>query len=128
MGNVFIFQTWKIFQFRPVSIGGVIILLYYSYFSFISFIRHQKIFKNHPDKETYSISYPLNRDSFKFKENTDKLPPDEETFSISYFLNISDIYLKIYKNHLTFNSILKWKIFQLQVLFSKNNPLWKSSG
>lgn len=38
----------------------------------------QRIFKNHPDKETCSISYPLNRitgDSFKFRENTEKLPP-----------------------------------------------------
>lgn len=71
---------------------------YYLIILFIFFIdRHQKIFKNHPNKETYSISHPLNRDSFEFRENTDKLPPDEETFSISYSLNISDIYIYTWK-------------------------------
>lgn len=45
MGNVFIFQTWKIFQFRPVSIGRVIILLYYSYFSLIDTKKSLKIIR-----------------------------------------------------------------------------------
>lgn len=39
----------------------------------------------------------------------------------SFILWIKD-HLKIYKIHLTFSSILKWRISYLQVLFSKNNP------
>lgn len=39
----------------------------------------------------------------------------------SFILWIKD-HLKIYKIHLTFSSILKWRISHLQVLFSKNNP------
>lgn len=39
----------------------------------------------------------------------------------SFILWIKD-HLKIYKIHLTFSSILKWRISHLQILFSKNNP------
>lgn len=58
-----------------VSIDGVIILLYIIHIFHRSI---QRIFKSHPDKETCFIFYPLNRitgDSFKFRENTEKLPP-----------------------------------------------------
>lgn len=117
-----IFNEWEMFSCfkheKSFSFNQFQLMELLSYYIIHIFHRSiQRIFKNHPDKETYSLNR-ITGDSFKFRENTEKLPPPwKNIFLLLFFEYIAWKYIKIIILH----SIQFLNEKSSSLLFLKNN-------